>query len=256
MGMDLSSIDNLAANGILNFDADAYVKGTPARYVGKPPGYSVDLPFDQPLMSPFGMYPGAMYSGPIMAGQPSADAFIAKKHEKPFTTKEIVLGALAVGAGALIISKSKSAVAALKKIKLPSIFKSAETKAKEAAEAAKALAEKAAADGKAATKSGILKWAKRLGGAGAALAALFVGFSAFRLFTKPKAKQMSPEQMAQLSQQLGPAQDPTAQQGAAQAQQPQEVPIAQQVTEPQSVQQAQSQVQAQPIPEVQPVKPA
>ena len=66
-----SALDNLASNGIINFDADAYIHGKPARYVGEPKAY---LPFDQPLN---------VYTGPNskLHGQPAHDAFISKGAE-------------------------------------------------------------------------------------------------------------------------------------------------------------------------------
>lgn len=73
-----SSLDSLASNGIINFDADAYIKGTKPRYVGNPFG-SEGLPYDQPMMaSPFyGVTPGAHLSG-----HPSTDAFVTRGEEK------------------------------------------------------------------------------------------------------------------------------------------------------------------------------
>lgn len=73
--MGVSALDNLAANGIIDFDADSYIKGEPARYVGNPRGY-VGLPLDRPILAEpraYGVVPGAMLSG-----QPNDDAFVHK----------------------------------------------------------------------------------------------------------------------------------------------------------------------------------
>lgn len=79
--MGTNSLDNLAANGIIDFDADAYVKGTPPRYSGNPRGYVGPIE-DMPLMaSPsYGVYPGAHLSG-----HPQHDAFVnhEEKHSNP-----------------------------------------------------------------------------------------------------------------------------------------------------------------------------
>lgn len=71
-----SSLDNLAANGIINYDADAYIKGTPARYVGSP-RMNQYPPFEQPLM----VYePGVQAFNPQMPRQPHQDEYTPKKH--------------------------------------------------------------------------------------------------------------------------------------------------------------------------------
>jgi len=60
-----TSLDSLAANGIIDFDANSYLTGAPPRYAGKL--YSNNsLPYQQPLMdmySPYAMAPGIGYSG-------------------------------------------------------------------------------------------------------------------------------------------------------------------------------------------------
>lgn len=61
----MGSLDNLATNGIIDFDAEAYVKGLPPRFVGSPERY-VGLPGEMPLMAEppvYGVYPGARLSG-------------------------------------------------------------------------------------------------------------------------------------------------------------------------------------------------
>lgn len=74
--MESSSLDRLAQAGIINFDADAYVKGTAPRFVGKPEGETY-LPFDQPLTG-FPMY--GIPSSHNLSGEPSADAFVHREN--------------------------------------------------------------------------------------------------------------------------------------------------------------------------------
>lgn len=79
--MDLSSsssLDSLATTGVIDFDADAYVKGVKPRYVGNPNGAQYS-PLDQPINSPanFGINGGAH-----LAGHPESDAFVKNYNEK------------------------------------------------------------------------------------------------------------------------------------------------------------------------------
>lgn len=100
--MSTNSLDNLAANGIIEFDADSYVKGKPPRYVGDPNGY-VGLPFERPLpaCNEYGIMPG-----PKLHGEPSADAFISREHgEKPSNWKGFLFGAFIATLGALGLYK-------------------------------------------------------------------------------------------------------------------------------------------------------
>lgn len=90
-----TSLDSLAQNGIIDFDANSYLTGAPARYVGKP--YSENyLPFQQPLMSldsygtmppPMGYQGGGLgpmngYQGPWTSVRPSHHAGQAQ-HYRP-----------------------------------------------------------------------------------------------------------------------------------------------------------------------------
>lgn len=103
-----SSLDGLASNGVINFDADAYVKGTTPRYVGNPFG-SQYLPFDQPIItSPnyYGIAPGANLSG-----HPSTDAFVSKGegkegHQLPWN--KIIAGGIIGSLALFIASKAKN----------------------------------------------------------------------------------------------------------------------------------------------------
>lgn len=75
----MGSLDNLAANGIIDFDAEAYVKGLPPRFIGRPERY-VGLPGDMPLMAEppsYGVYPGAHLSG-----HPRQDGFEPQETEE------------------------------------------------------------------------------------------------------------------------------------------------------------------------------
>lgn len=61
----MGSLDNLAANGIIDFDAEAYVKGVPPRFVGHQERY-IGLPGEMPLMAEppiYGVHPGSHLSG-------------------------------------------------------------------------------------------------------------------------------------------------------------------------------------------------
>ncbi len=108
--MGTNSLDNLAANNIINFDADAYVKGTTPRYAGNPEGEEHYLPFDKPLLAtPTSQY--GISSGPQLHGAPSKDAFISRGEEhksQALPWSEILtigsVSALAIAAGIKIKS--------------------------------------------------------------------------------------------------------------------------------------------------------
>lgn len=96
--MSSAALDNLAVNGVLNFDADAYIKGTPPRYIGHPNNGN-GIPFEQPL--PYApMYPPL---GAQLPHQPIHDEFKSESHNKPVGWKEVltlgIVGSLAVAAG-------------------------------------------------------------------------------------------------------------------------------------------------------------
>jgi len=105
--MESNSLDSLASGGIINFDADAFVKGTKPRYVGNP-GAEIYLPGDTPLyFNPtYGIKPGAN-----LHGEPSTDAFIERGEHKQnslpsFST--IIAGGLVATIAFLTGSKIKS----------------------------------------------------------------------------------------------------------------------------------------------------
>jgi hypothetical protein len=103
----MSGFDDLAAGGVLNFDSEAYVKGTAPRYVGNPYGNN-NLPFDGPLAYPgFGITPG-----PYLSGAPVQDAFNDKGYnyaKKPIPWGSIatvgIVASLATWAGVKVKSK-------------------------------------------------------------------------------------------------------------------------------------------------------
>lgn len=112
MGTSMNSaLDNLATNGVINFDADAFLKGTKPRYVGSPEP-ELYMPGDQPLLdSPnipvYGVTPGAQ-----LKGQPSRDAFVS--HEGAENSGSIsiktaltagIIGVLGIFTGSKIKSK-------------------------------------------------------------------------------------------------------------------------------------------------------
>lgn len=75
--MGAYDLDALAANNIIDFDAESYIKGRPPRYVGNPDGY-VGLPFERPLpaCNEYGVMPG-----PHIHGEPKHDSFVHSEHE-------------------------------------------------------------------------------------------------------------------------------------------------------------------------------
>jgi len=96
--MSTADFDNLAANGVLNFDADAYIRGTAPRYVGNPNSGNA-IPFEQPLM------PGPYYPqlGAQLPLQPRRDEFAPHEKHKKAGLKEVlalsIVGSLAIYAG-------------------------------------------------------------------------------------------------------------------------------------------------------------
>lgn len=93
-----NSMRSLAANKILNFDANAFVMGTNPMYVGSPEP-DLQLPFDAPIVSP--NFRGYAYGVGSLRAQPSVDAFVSHgTHEKSsFSTKTGILGLIAGGLG-------------------------------------------------------------------------------------------------------------------------------------------------------------
>lgn len=74
-----SSLDNLAANGVIDFDADAFIRGTTPRYVG---GDKTYLPFETPLPQSI---KGLNTSN--LKGQPDSDVFNDGKKKLPLWKK-------------------------------------------------------------------------------------------------------------------------------------------------------------------------
>lgn len=91
--MSSNSLDSLAANGIISFDADSYVKGTKPRFVGNPEsGISSPLQQASPAQS--------VTPGEKLSGEPVKDAFVKREDEnehKGSSLAKILTGA-AVGA--------------------------------------------------------------------------------------------------------------------------------------------------------------
>ena len=102
-----TSLDNLTSNGVINFDAEAYIKGTHAKNIASP-SY---LPFEQPLNA-FGS-PG---QAPTMhQGQPRQDEFVTK-HESsaaPADWKKAATAVLIAGLAVFGGIKFKSKISAL-----------------------------------------------------------------------------------------------------------------------------------------------
>lgn len=101
-----NSLDNLAANGIINFDADAYVNGTEPRFYGSP-RLNTCLPLDNPI------FPGPAYgitAGPHLSGHPTSDAFISKGGHgtKQFSFEKILTVGIVAALLTSCFSKIKS----------------------------------------------------------------------------------------------------------------------------------------------------
>lgn len=263
----LSTLDNLVANGVLNFDADAYVRGDRPRYAGNPFG-SQELPFDQPICP--SMYPYASYGGyaPIMPPQPNADAFINRyEHSNANSAKEVLITGGLIGLGIYALHKVNK-LGGFFKEKLSNIGKS-KTKTETSA------ASKPAGNNGATPPKGTeppkdapkLKWygwknIKKYGGWALGGVVVIGALALLRSMFRKKPQQLSPEQMQMMSQQLEQAQaqptDPAAaQQQAAQVSVP-TAQVAQQAPEPQPapvVQVAQQTPENPPAPEIQPVPP-
>ena len=77
----VSSVDMLADAGIINFDAAAYVTGTPARFVGRP---------NTPV-----------YNLPPLSQQPQQDSFQSNNKDNSIVKnplwKKVLFGILAIG---------------------------------------------------------------------------------------------------------------------------------------------------------------
>lgn len=158
-----NSLDSLATSGVINFDADAFLKGTSPKFVGSPSNEY--LPGEHPQS--YGVTPGEKLNG-----EPEKDAFV--RHEKEHTPPNwisLLTGSLVAALGVFGIVKAKSLFDKNKvnsetstdkksiftqiKDKISSLLKSKDTKA---AEAAKKAAEEAAAKAakEAAKKAGFL----------------------------------------------------------------------------------------------------
>lgn len=271
----LSTLDNLVANGVLNFDADAYVRGESPRYYGNPFG-SQAVPFDEPICPYSNPYMGGGYAPVMMSPQPNADAFINRnEHSSANSLKEILVYGFA--GGLIIYGLHKlNKLGGFFKDKLGNLFtkksssdgkvepkKDGDTKTddkvKNAGEDVKNAAKK---------EGGWIKrnW-KKAGGWALGGVALLGALAVLRSMFRKKPQQLSPEQMQMMSQQLEQAQ---AQPGDPTAAQPQvatvtpvpaetaPVQVAQQAPEPQSapvVQVAQQTPAQEPVPEIQPVPP-
>ena len=92
----MGSLDSLATNGIIDFDADAYIKGTAPKFVGTP-NY---LPGEQPL--PAFNPPG---QNAKLAGQPAKDAFISNEKKANSDWKKYTFFGLIAGLAALCTAK-------------------------------------------------------------------------------------------------------------------------------------------------------
>src|SRR5574344_1240294 len=108
-----SMTDNLVSRGILNGDANAFVKGTAPRYGGNPFPKEY-MPLDQPVLTP--MTPGFGYptGGMYLSGQPSSDAFVYNNNPNKSTERTLPWIKMILGAG-LLATASLIGLDALKK---------------------------------------------------------------------------------------------------------------------------------------------
>ena len=111
----VTSLDNLAASGVIDFDAPAFLLGQNPRYVGNPD--LGRLPLDDPAYQAHGV---------TMKNTPNADSFDnsdGKNLVQNPTWKKLLFAAVAIGGTALvaasIISGKGKLNKLLKKIKLP-----------------------------------------------------------------------------------------------------------------------------------------
>lgn len=175
-----SSLDQLASEGIVNFDSEAFIKGTTPRYVGAP---HMGLPFEQPLNT-YNPAPQHGAEQPQLAKQPHKDEFINKKEEHKIPAwKKLLAGGLLAGVIAFVgIKYGKNIAGFFSKIKMP------KTKAPSPAPAATATAAATTATAGAATtakpsKAPMAKWKKwTIGGVLAGLGIL----GAAKLYSKHK----------------------------------------------------------------------
>jgi len=102
-------LDNLATSGIIDFDANAYIKGTKPRYVGRPQSTNYP-PFERPSQA----YPVHQEPPLVAHSQPIKDELV--KHDKQ-SWKKVLLGALAAGVTLLGVVKLKGKISSLSKAK-------------------------------------------------------------------------------------------------------------------------------------------
>ncbi|MBD5401504.1 hypothetical protein HDR58_01705 [bacterium] len=90
------ALDGLAAGGVIDFDAPAYLLDKEARYVGHPK--FVDLPMTDISLLP---------EGTKIKEQPKADGFVDKdgKVQNPKWKKWAFLGLIAAGIGTIVLGR-------------------------------------------------------------------------------------------------------------------------------------------------------
>ena len=147
--MSSNSLDNLATNGIINFDADAFVRGTTPKFVGTPTDeYSYG---DAPLMAtpylPYASHtkahnqhsnPYGIKAGPHLSKEyNSQDTFISseKEHSLP-SAKSILAGGLVAALIGGIVLKGSSI---LKKGSIQKFFENCKNKLSSAFDSTKKI---------------------------------------------------------------------------------------------------------------------
>lgn len=184
-----STIDSLTSGGVIDFDAESYIKGVPPRYIGAPKTY---LPFEQPL-------PG--YVVPNLGApaklheQPHKDELV--KEQKTPSWKKLLAGLLAASlvifAGYKLKQKGTKAVEAVKNTpKTVAGWFKGKAKTQQAGAAASEAVNKTKGIF-ARTKDkivGLPKWAKITGGIAAGLLA---SYGAIKVFFNSKVPSPQPE---------------------------------------------------------------
>lgn len=208
-----SALDNLAANGVINFDADAYIQGKPPRYVGEPKLY---LPFEQPLCGC-----PCQCQGARLPQQPSHDAFINNHQEKsegPADWKKAATAVLIAGLVVLLGVKYKDKIVSLVK-KKPAAAPVAPPPVAAAPIATAPVAEAATTAKKSMFKrigekiKSMPKWAKITVGVVGGLFALFQTAKAVLIHKAKQANAMAPQ--AQQGTEFPPVQQAQEAQAAA-----------------------------------------
>lgn len=100
-------LESLSNNGIINFDADAYIKGLPARFVGGPEDNDRYLPFDRPIND---VYQPQIHGGEGGNREGKSDAFCSRhpKSKEHSSLRDFLIVGVLGGIGVFLLAKRKS----------------------------------------------------------------------------------------------------------------------------------------------------